>query len=137
MAENGACCCGGGRNDKKKNCLVCGKPLIYFEEEKLLECRLCHRRKSANAACEDGSGGAVRRRRLNALARVRERLSPGRPHHQLLRLGGTALRDGADRQRGDVKARRAPGMGCRQGRVQGLGALSRQSLMTMPPPRDL
>ena len=54
MAENGACCCGGGRNDKKKNCLVCGKPLIYFEEEKLLECRLCHQRKSANAACEDG-----------------------------------------------------------------------------------
>ena len=55
MAETNACCCGGAaRRDKKKNCLICGKPLIYFEEEKLLECRLCHKQKPANAACEDG-----------------------------------------------------------------------------------
>ena len=47
-------CCGGGRRDKRTNCAVCGKPLIYFPEEKLLECRLCHRRMPANAACEDG-----------------------------------------------------------------------------------
>ena len=52
MPEKGACRCGG--RDKKKNCAVCGKPLIYFEEEKLLECRLCHKLKPANAACEDG-----------------------------------------------------------------------------------
>lgn len=53
MTEKTVSCC-GGRRDKKKNCAVCGKPLVYFEEERLLECRLCHRLKSANAACEEG-----------------------------------------------------------------------------------
>ena len=48
------CCCGGGIRQKKKNCAICGKPLIYFGEERLLECRLCHRTAPANAACEDG-----------------------------------------------------------------------------------
>ena len=64
MAENGACCCGGGRNDKKKNCLVCGKPLIYFEEEKLLECRLCHRDE-----CHAGGGAEI----LDLLLRSEEK----------------------------------------------------------------
>ncbi len=70
MQISSSCCCGGSgsRTDKKKNCAVCGKPLIYFTEEKLLECRLCHKKKPANAACEDGhficdechsGGGAV------------------------------------------------------------------------------
>jgi hypothetical protein len=54
MADKGLCCCGGSRRANKTTCLVCGKPLIYFEEEKLLECRLCRRMKPANAACEDG-----------------------------------------------------------------------------------
>ena len=55
MAGKNACCCGGGETSgRKKNCVICGKPLIYFEEEKLLECRLCHQEKPANAACEDG-----------------------------------------------------------------------------------
>ena len=51
---NQSSCCGGGGIRKRKDCAVCGKPLIYFTEEKLLECRLCHRMMPANAACEDG-----------------------------------------------------------------------------------
>ncbi|MBO4831980.1 MAG: hypothetical protein J5569_05905 [Oscillospiraceae bacterium] len=55
MNSQSSCCCGGGdRKDKKKNCAVCGKPLVYFTEERQLECRICHRIKTANAACEDG-----------------------------------------------------------------------------------
>lgn len=55
-AFSSPCCCGGGSSTrtKKKNCAVCGKPLVYFAEETLLECRLCHQQKPANAACEDG-----------------------------------------------------------------------------------
>lgn len=53
--KTGSCCCGTSRNShNKKNCVLCGKPLIYFSEEKLLECRICHRSKPANAACETG-----------------------------------------------------------------------------------
>ena len=44
------CCC----TDNEQNCLICGKPLQYFEQEKMLECRICHKIKPANAACEDG-----------------------------------------------------------------------------------
>ena len=39
---------------EKTNCAVCGKPLVYFTEEKLMECSICHKMKPANAACEDG-----------------------------------------------------------------------------------
>ena len=53
--ESLPCCCGTDRTaKKKKNCVLCGKPLVYFPEEKLLECGICHQVKSANAACEDG-----------------------------------------------------------------------------------
>ena len=50
------CCCGGAgkRSGKKNNCMICGKPLVYFTEEKTLECRICHQMKPANASCEDG-----------------------------------------------------------------------------------
>ena len=34
--------------------MICGRPLVYFQEEKMLECRICHQMKAANAACEDG-----------------------------------------------------------------------------------
>jgi len=54
MNSQSSCCCGGSRKDKKKNCAVCGKPLVYFTKEKQLECRICHKTKTANAACEDG-----------------------------------------------------------------------------------
>ncbi len=46
------CCC--ETTDQNQNCAICGKPLIYFTEEKLLECSICHKRKPANAACEAG-----------------------------------------------------------------------------------
>ncbi len=47
---------GGGIRNRlhARNCVVCGKPLVYFSEEQMLECQICHRKKSANAACEDG-----------------------------------------------------------------------------------
>ena len=45
---------GTGRKPQKKNCVICGKPLIYLPKEEYLECRICHQRKPANAACEDG-----------------------------------------------------------------------------------
>ena len=50
-----ACCGGaGGRKHRRNNCVICGKPLVYFAEETVLECRICHKRVRANAACEDG-----------------------------------------------------------------------------------
>ena len=49
------CCCNVNKNvNKKKNCILCGKPLIYLSEEKQLECRICHKMKTANAMCEGG-----------------------------------------------------------------------------------
>lgn len=49
------CCCGGSsKKDERKNCIICGKPLVYFSAEKMMECRVCHQVKPANAACEDG-----------------------------------------------------------------------------------
>lgn len=50
--HNGACCCEEAGHEQ--NCIVCGKPLIYFTETRLMECRICHKQKPANAACEDG-----------------------------------------------------------------------------------
>ena len=49
-----SCCCGKTRKDSPKNCILCGKPLLYFSEERLLECCICHKLKPANASCEDG-----------------------------------------------------------------------------------
>ena len=47
-----ACC---GRDERRdSNCILCGKPLVYFPAEKMLECRICRRVKPANAACADG-----------------------------------------------------------------------------------
>lgn len=49
------CCCGEeGRKDNHQNCILCGKPLIYYSEERMLECCICHKTKPANASCEDG-----------------------------------------------------------------------------------
>lgn len=53
--ESRSCCSGGSKSTREKNnCVLCGKPLVYFTEEKTLECRICHKMKPANAACEDG-----------------------------------------------------------------------------------
>ena len=49
------CCCGAEQSaEKGKNCIVCGKPLVYFNEERTLECRICHKAKPANSACTEG-----------------------------------------------------------------------------------
>lgn len=35
-------------------CLVCGKPIIYFEKSKKMECIMCHKTFESYASCEDG-----------------------------------------------------------------------------------
>lgn len=40
-----------GRNE---NCMICGKPLVYFNETKTLRCVICGKEAAANASCEDG-----------------------------------------------------------------------------------
>lgn len=35
-------------------CLVCGKPLIYFDKVKKMECVICHRTFESYASCEEG-----------------------------------------------------------------------------------
>mgnify|MGYP000406186255 CR=1 FL=1 len=38
----------------RTGCLICGAPLHYFQQERELECALCHRKFPANASCEAG-----------------------------------------------------------------------------------
>lgn len=35
-------------------CLVCGKPVVYYEKARLMECVMCHRQFESHAGCEDG-----------------------------------------------------------------------------------
>lgn len=35
-------------------CLVCGKPVVYYEKAKQMECVMCHRQFESHAGCEDG-----------------------------------------------------------------------------------
>lgn len=35
-------------------CLICGRPLTYFGERRMMECAICHRMALADAACESG-----------------------------------------------------------------------------------
>ncbi len=66
MKENSSCSLEKG-SGMDRNCIVCGRPLVYFREERMLECRICHKIKPANASCEEGhfvcddchSGGAA------------------------------------------------------------------------------
>lgn len=52
---------------KNENCIICGNPLVYFDEMKILRCAICGKEASANASCEAGhfvcddchSGGGV------------------------------------------------------------------------------
>jgi len=86
------CCCNTvSRKNKKRNCMICGKPLVYFPEEKQLECQNCHQEKPANAACEDGhficddchsGGGAV----ILALLRQSNEKDPIALLHQVFKL---------------------------------------------------
>lgn len=35
-------------------CLICGKPLVYYEKAQEMECMMCHNKFSSYASCEDG-----------------------------------------------------------------------------------
>ena len=35
-------------------CLVCGKPIIYYEKAHEMECAMCHKKFESYASCEDG-----------------------------------------------------------------------------------
>lgn len=35
-------------------CLICGKPLVYYEKAQEMECVMCHNKFSSYASCEDG-----------------------------------------------------------------------------------
>lgn len=35
-------------------CLVCGKPIVYDEKARQMECVMCHRQFESHAGCEDG-----------------------------------------------------------------------------------
>ena len=35
-------------------CLVCGKPIVYYEKAKKMECVMCHEEFESHASCEDG-----------------------------------------------------------------------------------
>lgn len=48
------CCCCQQEAEYSENCLVCGKPLVYFTTIEKKECCICHKVKDANASCEDG-----------------------------------------------------------------------------------
>lgn len=37
-----------------ENCMLCGRPLVYFKEIKKLRCSICGKLCDANASCEDG-----------------------------------------------------------------------------------
>jgi MoaA/NifB/PqqE/SkfB family radical SAM enzyme/SAM-dependent methyltransferase len=37
-----------------QDCMVCGSPLVYFDEESSLKCYYCGESKTANARCEEG-----------------------------------------------------------------------------------
>ena len=41
-------------DNKRGACLVCGKPLQYFETERELTCALCGKTFSSSASCMDG-----------------------------------------------------------------------------------
>ena len=35
-------------------CLMCGKPIVYYEKSRRMECAMCHRQFECHAGCEDG-----------------------------------------------------------------------------------
>lgn len=35
-------------------CLVCGKPIVYYENAREMECVMCHKKFESHASCEDG-----------------------------------------------------------------------------------
>jgi hypothetical protein len=37
-----------------EECLICGAPLVYLEEEQWMECAVCHKKVKSRAYCEAG-----------------------------------------------------------------------------------
>ncbi|MGI5976741.1 MAG: DUF5714 domain-containing protein [Candidatus Limivicinus sp.] len=52
MDNQESCCC--SQFGENENCLICGKPLVYFKIARPMECCICHKMKNADAMCEDG-----------------------------------------------------------------------------------
>lgn len=48
--EERTCC----SSQHPEQCLLCGKPLTYFTQQRQMECAVCHRKLPADAACESG-----------------------------------------------------------------------------------
>lgn len=49
--KKNCCCCDDGHiND----CIICGSPLVYLEEEREIECSVCNKTFSTNVLCENG-----------------------------------------------------------------------------------
>ena len=38
----------------KDECLICGAPLTYLENDTEMECALCHKKENSKTACEKG-----------------------------------------------------------------------------------
>ncbi len=38
----------------KDECVICGAPLVYYENDREMECSVCGKRESSKAACEKG-----------------------------------------------------------------------------------
>ena len=38
----------------KEECIICGAPLMYLDQEELMECALCHKKESSRAKCVNG-----------------------------------------------------------------------------------
>lgn len=38
----------------KNECLICGAPLKYLENDKMMECALCHKKESSKTVCKNG-----------------------------------------------------------------------------------
>lgn len=37
-----------------EGCIICGKPLVYFDEARTMRCQLCGSQHTSSAACQDG-----------------------------------------------------------------------------------
>ena len=37
----------------KDECIICGAPLKYLENDELMECAICHKKENSKTACEN------------------------------------------------------------------------------------
>ena len=38
----------------KDECIICGSPLKYLENDELMECAVCHKKENSKTVCENG-----------------------------------------------------------------------------------